>query len=385
MNIVIQRDLPMIVDALSDFDYYSFSEDLRRRMEASKFSSMALSKRVGVSHAVVDKWLKGAARPNGKERMKELGMGLGMDADELNVFLYRNGYPGLYVKNPLDSVAIQLLKTARGREDLVSIYRELLKTTQLDRFSPRTGDSDLRTSVMLSGLMKQVDEDLEAWLTEHRSDFVANSKSVTADPAMAEYLRLYIGEETAYALSNTAELPAILVPTLSAILNGKSVTVRGLREKLIALGLYLNLTEEEIDILLDFVRLRPFTEPVSRMEMALLLSVREAHEQYALYESENLERIVSRLHRSDKREYKLLYPEYAYRYSCAKERAEYYFRFEAGEEEKVFEACYTSYNDRGIMDYVRDILAALLNKAALSKAEIGSFPELIIRPEEGDK
>ena len=384
-NTIIEQDLPDIREAIVGFERYSFSSTLSERMKERSLSSAALGKRAGVSHTMVDKWLKEEARPNGKERMKELGMGLGMDAEELNAFLYRSGYPRLYVKNPLDSVAIQLLKTARGREDIVSIYRELLDVTRMDRFKPKAGDNDLRTSVMLSGLMKQVDEDLEQWLQDHRNDFVANSKSVIPDPALADYLRLYIGAATANALAATEELPAILVPTLTALLNGKSVTVRGLREKLMALGLYLNMTEEEIDVLLDFVRLRPLTEPVDRMDMALLLSVREAHERYALYEYDNLERIVKHLRSSEKREYKLLYPEYAYRLRCAKELADYYLRFESGDEEREFEERYTSYGDHGLMDYVRDVLNALLENGVLSPQEVGSFPELITRPEEGEK
>jgi len=381
-NRVISRDLPYIRQALSEFESYSFSEDIRSRMKALGLSSVALGNRAGVSHTVVDKWLKNKAKPNGKERMKELGMGLGMDTGELNRFLYRNGYPGLYVKNPLDSVAMELLRTARGREDMVSLYRELLDRLKLNRFTPVGGMNGLRTSVMLSGFMNQ--EDLSAWISAHRGDFVADAKTVLPDAHMGEFLRLYIGTESAYSLSVMAELPQLLVPVLTAILNGKSVSVRGLREKLIALGLYLNLTEEEIDALLTFVRLRPVSEPSSKSEMAVLLSLREAHEQYALYESENLERVLTRLAASQEPYCRALYADYALRAQNAEVLASYYLSQELSEEDREFRENYSSYGDRGLMDYVRDMLTALADSGELEKAEVQDFLENIRRNEEGD-
>lgn len=383
-NRVIQRDLPGISEALSEFESYNFSDDLRSRMNRLSLSSVALGERVGVSHTIVDKWLKNKARPNGKERMKELGMGLGMNADELNRFLFLNGYPRLYVKNPLDSVALQLLQTASGRGDVVELYQELLDKTQLRVFSPSLSVNDMVTSVMLSGLLKQNGEDLEGWLSEHKRDFVADAKSVIPDSRMGDFLRLYIGDESVYSLTATAELPPVLAPVLSAVLNRKSVTVRGLREKLIGLGLYLNLTEEEIDVLLCFVRLRGITVPVSRLDMALLLAIREGHEQYALYESENLEQVLPRIAASTLPYVRGLHYDYTLRLENARERADYYLRWELNEEEREFEERYTSYNDRGLMDYVFDILTALADEHQLQGSEIADFLENIQRPAEGE-
>lgn len=384
-NRVMERDLPNIRESLRDFESYSFSADLDRRMKEQSLSSVTMGMRAGVSHAIVNKWLKNQARPNGKERMKELGMGLGMDVEELNRFLYRNGYPRLYVKNPLDSVAIQLLQRAQGREDIVSMYRELLEISQLNRFSPAPDANDLRTSVMLSGLLERDGERLEEWISENRPHFVADAKTALPDVHMAEFLRLYVGDESANSLYETAELPSLLVPVLTAVLNGKSVTVRGLREKLIALGLYLNLTEEEIDVLLEFVRLRPLTDPASRLEQAVLLSVREAHEQYALYESENLEKALKWLSASDKPYEQVLLPDYSYRFNIVNDLASYYLRSKLSDEDMEFRERYSSYGDKGLMDYVFDVLSGLAESGDLEKTEVEDFLENIRRNEEGEE
>lgn len=384
-NRIIEDSLPYIRQGVREFEGYSFSSELSARMKERSLSSVALANRAGVSHAAVDKWLKNQAVPNGKERLKELGMGLGMDTEELNAFLYRNGYPRLYVKNPLDSVALRLLKSGRGRHDLVSIYRELLQKTGLKRFVPTVETPEQRTSFMLSALSHLDEKDLAQWFSENRRNFVADAKTVYPDKHIADYLRLYIGDETANNLAATAELPSLLQPVLTALLNAKSVTLRGLSEKLIALGLYLNMTEEEINVLLEFFRLRPLTEPGTKLEQAVLLSVREAHGQYALYESENLERALKRLKASAQPYEKLLCADYEERYALARDLAEYYLHSELSEEELEFRELYTSYGDRGLMDYVADMLSALAAEGELEPGEVDDFLENIRRNEEEDK
>jgi ribosome-binding protein aMBF1 (putative translation factor) len=90
---LLKENIELFHEALQDFEAYSFCADVRSRMDARGLSSSALGERMLVSHTIVDRWRQGKARPNGKERMKKLGMALGMDAEELDAFLYRNGYP----------------------------------------------------------------------------------------------------------------------------------------------------------------------------------------------------------------------------------------------------------------------------------------------------
>ena len=100
INELLTDDIRQIREMLPEFTENGLADELERRIVARKLSSSELGRRCGVSHAIVDKWRKGSAKPNGKERMKELGMALGMGEEELNAFLYRNGYPALGSKNP---------------------------------------------------------------------------------------------------------------------------------------------------------------------------------------------------------------------------------------------------------------------------------------------
>lgn len=382
-NGVIERDLPEICEALNDFESYSFPAELRGRMALLSLSSAALGERTGVSHTIVDKWLKELALPNGRERMKKLGMSLGMNESELNRFLLRNGYPALFAKNPLDGVALRLLTAAAGRADIVTLYDELAEKLDITSFTPKSSYYSLRTSVMLSGLMKREDGELADWLRENQQNFTADARTIVPDRALSTFLRLYIGEESINSLCQTCELPAALGSLLYALQSGKPVRVRGLREKLIALGLFFNMTEEEIDMLLGFVRLRPVTSPSSRLDMAVLLALREGHMHYALYESDNLERALALMQKNGGygRE---LEAEYRLRALGARERADYYNRIERSAEELEYEEYYTAYSDHGLMDYVRDILTCLAEKNALRQSELDDLISYITRPEEGE-
>ena len=380
----LRDDIEQIKEMLSAFSAYHFASDLRQRMEALGLSSPALGARCYVSHTIVDKWRQGKAKPNGKERMKELGMALGMDAAELDGFLYRSGYPRLYAKNPLDSAAKLLLMNCAGWPDVVQLYRELIERLKLLAYAPNVQTVPLATTVMSQDLYDAAAQGkVSLWFVHHQADFAGDAKSQLPDVRLIRFILLYIGDATIHEMSVTGELPVTLKNLLYPIVGGKAVPVRGLREKLIAFGLYVNMTEEELDALLQYARLRPFSEPVTRLDLAVLSSVREAHERYPLYEYENLVRMTARLRASTDAYEQGLLASYEERLCRAREMARYYQKGPRAPEEQAFEEQYTSYSDRGIMDYVRDVLTLLCEDKALTAQDVKPMIDLIERTEEG--
>ena len=381
---LLKEDIAQFRDSLAEYEAYSFSQDLCERMDGLGLSSSALGERARVSHTIVDKWRRGKAKPNGKERMKELGMALGMNVPELNMFLYRNGYPRLYAKNPLDSAAKLLLFNSAGRADVVDMYRELLSRLELMNFAPPKDVLPLKTSVLSVGLMEAAKQgQFSGWFRAHEQNFTGDAKTLLPDMRIVRYLLLYVGEATINELAVTGELPVTLKNLLYPLVGGKAVHVRGLREKLIAFGLYANMTEDEIDVLLDYAKLRPISSPASRADIAVLSALREAHERYPLYETENLARIVRLLSASNEPYEQTLLPEYEARLKNARARAAYYERSTKGGDALLFEKTYTAYSDRGVMDYVRDALSILMEEKLLSESEIKPVFELIQRTDTG--
>jgi hypothetical protein len=54
------------------------------------------------------------------------------------------------------------------------------------------------------------------------------------------------------------------------------------------------------------------------------------------------------------------------------------------DKEKKFEKHYTSYADRGVMDYVYDVIICLINRGSLTEAEAGNMLGLLQRNDMGN-
>ncbi len=378
------EDIELMEEFMEDSENYNFADELKACMQKNALSSSALGERALVSHTIVDKWLAGKAKPNGKERMKELGMALGYNVEELNMFLYKNGYPKLYAKNPLDSAAKLLLSNKAGDPQIVELYRDLVKRLGLETIILPEEKINCDTKVMSAELKDAAAQgQISGWFRNHDKNFTGDAKTQLPDMRIIRFIMLYVGDSTINEMAVTGDLPLTLKKLLYELVGGKNVNTRGLREKLIAFGLYSNMTEEEIDIMLEYARLRAISEPVSRLDFVLLFALRTAHDHYPYYEFENLSRIVKKFKQSSEDYDKILLPDYCERLENARQRTEYYDRCNDEKEKSIFEENYTSYSDKGVMDYIRDILMVLRENKTLKEEEIKPIWDLIQRGENG--
>lgn len=383
---ILEDDLTCVEEVLSASGTYSFQQDLQDRMDGQGLSSSALARRCFVSHTMVDKWRTGKARPNGKERYKELGMALGMDAEDLNAFLLKNGYPRLYVRNPLDSAARMLLRQSAGASDMVDMYRGLIRRLKLDEMKTLSDETPFTTTVMSEELQAAADRgQATGWFKKYRHQFAGSAKTDRPDLRLNRFLLLYLGDNTIHGLAVTGSLPKPLKNLLYPVLAGKSVTVRYLREKLIGFGLYTNMTEEEIDIMLRYARLLPLSEAATDLDLAILEAVRCAHGRSVTYELENLRRLLRQLDPPGDEYEALMLEQYRQRAEVAEQMAAYYESQPMSDEDRAFEEKYTSYGDRCLMDYVYDILLILKERGTLEAGKTDSFLEIISRSEKEEK
>lgn len=368
---ILREDAERIQEALEEFSPYRFSAELRERMAAVDISSAALARRCCASHTAVDKWCQGIARPNGKERMKLLGMALEMDEGEVNRFLFRNGYPRLYIKNPLDCAAKMLLQRRGARADNVPLYREILARLHLDGFGTSPGGKRGDSGAMSEEFHRAVaDTEESGWFEVHREDFRADERRLRMDQEMGELLRLYLGDASVHELVLTGRLSAALKGTVYEIYAGKALLVRGLREKLIALGWQLNLTDEELDLLLSFARLRGVTEPENHWEKVQLVAMRLAHERWWGYELSNLEAVERRIRTLESESLKRMAQErLSSRLPELYSMMEYHERH-AGAQERCFERCYTAWSDHTMADYLRDLSKVLEAQGVTEQGEL---------------
>lgn len=383
---VLQNDLALMREMLEGFSEYSFCEDVRSRMEAAGLSANALSERAMVSHTAVGKWISGEARPQGKERMKTLGMALGLSEAELDVFLYENGYPRLYAKNPLDNACRLMIKTHQGRSDIVPRYLAFLKLYCDKAFLLSDGRFE-RGTAELDKSFEAVDsaEAYAAWVERNSRFFGASARAVTAGSKLIHRVWLYIGESSINDLYTAAELPLPVRNLLYALLGNREMPMKGLRNKLIAFGLYENMIEEEMDQLLADANLRGLSEPKTRMDQLLLTAVRTAHERYPYYEYETMQKLTSRIRcgmcfsrdQEQTERFAALLTPYTERLESITLRTIYYDNHKTPDDER-FEEHYTSRVDRGLLHYVYDVLMCFSAEEAVEQAEAEEMTALLL-------
>ncbi len=384
-NEVLQKDLTRLREILDKFSEYDFSSDLQKRMEAAQLSASALAERTAISHTTVGKWLSGEARPQGKERMKALGMALGMSAEELDSFLYTNGYPRLYAKNPLDNACRLLLRTHRGREDIVPRYHSFLELYRVQAYRPASGWGERNTD-QLGRSFEAVDseEAFAAWMDSHSRFFGATARTVTAAPRLMRRVWLYIGEVPVNALYVVAELPLPIRNLLYALLGKRGMTVKGLRNKLIVFGLYENMTEKELDDLLTDANLRDLSDTKTRLDQLILSAVCIAHQRYPYYETETMQKLIKRIHAgmlcsrdaAQIERFNAMLGEYREEYENALLREKDYDEQKTEEDER-FEKLYTSWADRGVLHYVFDVVTILASEGVVEQTDAAELTALM--------
>ena len=371
-NSVIADDIELIKEQLEEYSNYSFKDELIVRMDNLGLSQSALAKRIGISHTAVGKWLNRGEKPKGKERYKELGMALGMDEIQLNTFLMANFYPRLYSKNPLDAACRVVLTKTIGREFAVKVYKDFLRQYNYDTYTINREPTDIFTTELSHDLDNVSSiESLEKWIKNNSMYFRACDKSYIPHAELIRFILLYIGEQSINDMYTTGDLPVTIKNLLYPLIAENEIAVKGLRTKLIVFGLYQNMNENEINIMLNIVKLQPITEPVGKVDNVLLAALRCAHERYPFYELRNAEKALNGMFDNDMPELRDFFHNQKARASGLVDYYEKDGRKEAID--LLFEDLYTDYADSNILVYMRDIFEGLVSEKILSETEISDY------------
>jgi transcriptional regulator with XRE-family HTH domain len=373
-NLLI-KDLEFIKESLSCFSAYSLPRDISERMESLGLSKSTLARQANVSHTMVAKWLNGEARPHGKERCKELGLALGMDRKELDSFLMKNGYPRLYLKNPLDAACLFLFGKSPGQGTTVSAYRDFQARLGLGSYS-----LDPHPAVLATAELSRDFSELEstgcfaAWLEEKCQYFRAYGKNTIAKPQLILFVLLHVGEQSINDMYITGELPTAIKNLLYPLLAEREVAVRGLRAKLIVFGLYENMVEDEIEIMLEMAGLCPLAEPSAAIDQAILLALRCAHERYPNFELANAEKVLKRLKGNPMKELGDYYVDQRIR---AQQIVDCHALGGYKSDDRYFVETYTDFAGSGILMYIGDMLGLLIEHGVVSADEAGEYLALM--------
>lgn len=231
-----------------------WADKITRLMEEGGFTKSGFAKLCGTSRVTVDKWCKGAI-PKNRETFLRIGMAAAYDREALNRLLQKYGrYPALYSKSLEDCVCIFVIRNYT--ENRTEKYQYILDNVKASLVREKEEEEGNITTGLLDEMLRQVENERE--LTEFISENIDTFSF--AYHKLYAYIKVFMGEvERTRALSvqelaDAQEWSSSLRQCVSAIRQRKWYPTRN---KIISLGLHLNMDLEQVDRMLALAYMEP--------------------------------------------------------------------------------------------------------------------------------
>ena len=258
------EDLKKILSALQD-EREAWRAKINEILRDSGYAERQFAALCEVTHAAVGKW-KNGARPNGRDDFIKIGFAARYDLREMNRFLQRYGkFPALYPRSLEDSVYIFTLNSPtcpheyRYAQEILQGIRERMEQ-MLDAPAKRMDTGGLR-----SGLLRlNAPADLRRFVEENAASYCEPYSR------LCDYIAFYL-ERDQRPLSWFC-FNASLTKCVSAIKNRKWFPIR---RKVIALGIHLDMTVDEINQMLTMAHMETLC-PKNPVESAIMYAVTDA-------------------------------------------------------------------------------------------------------------
>ncbi|WP_125114970.1 hypothetical protein [Agathobaculum sp. Marseille-P7918] len=242
-------------------------------LDASGLSYSRFASRCGLSKNTVKRWRMQGGAPKSRDTYVKIGFGAAMPPQAVSDMLSRyGGYCGLNPRDSFDACCIFCLqRRARGdtRYDYAAaeaMYHRLL-TGQ-----PSNGPSSITTTKLMAHL-SAVDTEAEfaAFLQEFGTELTGRKQKL--ERYLADYLTVHQLEAArdGGGSLHSLGLPAWVEKQLSQ-LRRHGIVPR--RRSLTALGLHLNMTLEELDVMLHYAGMDPLRAR-DRLECVLIYALQQ--------------------------------------------------------------------------------------------------------------
>ena len=257
---------------LYDGYYVSWQKHLVRLLDESGLSYAKFAERCALSKNTVKKWCTQGGAPRSRSTCLKIAFGLDMDAAETSRLLVRyGGYHGLYAKDLFDACCIFLLdrKTRARYDDAVRLFNRCAQDTPAPTADP------LSTVVAREQIAEaQTERDFVAFTRQYGAALARRNEklSVYLRDLLTARIRTGVGDaESVHAYFSDNCIPARYEKLVSQICT-HGLTPR--RETLLALGIHLELTPEELSELLRRAGMEGLCAK-NRLECVILYALRQ--------------------------------------------------------------------------------------------------------------
>ncbi len=211
-----------------------------------------------VTRPAVSKWCNGSL-PSGREHFIRIGFAAHYDLKKFNFFLQRYGkYPALYPKSLEDSVCIFVLNSEiyPHTYQLYTLILGKIESAMKNMRVPVSSPS-YDTSALGEELLKvQSEDELVEFIKQNASSYLHKYEKfysyVQAFIVANNYDKINDKQYSIHSLANTQGWTSSMRQCVSAIRQRKWFP---LRRKVIALGLHLNMTVEQVNQMLSFAQM----------------------------------------------------------------------------------------------------------------------------------
>jgi len=250
--------------------YLNWKSFINAALDESGLSYQQFAQICGISKNTLKKWCISGGAPRSRSTYIKIGFGLGMTEAEMNRMLVRyGGYHGLYAKDLFDAACLFTLKKGGSYGDALCLY---------DRCSSKEADPGREEeTISLHGQLLKLND------AAHFLQFVQENQDLFAiqRSKLSQYIRdflhmrqweLAIIEGRSFSLHAWAEaigLPPRFEKILSSLYQHGSIPRR---EQLIALGLYLDMTPDSLNTMLELAHMEGLCAR-NRLECVLIYAL----------------------------------------------------------------------------------------------------------------
>lgn len=257
-----------------------WKEKIAEILRENHYSCRDMAKLCRVSEQSVRKWRNGSL-PQSRDMFLRIGFAAGYDLEAMNRFLSRCGrYSQLYARSLEDSVAIFILRS-QTIPHTYEAYQELLGIVENEIDLTAPSDSPVCTTRSLMGGLQQL-QTVTEMLEFARENVPSYRRSYGR---LYRYIIAFLNENLAsggadsrdrgssfHQMASESNWSSSLRHCISQIRNQKWFPQRN---KIISLGLHLNMDVSAINQMLSYARMEPLY-PKNPVEAAVIWAVNEA-------------------------------------------------------------------------------------------------------------
>ena len=245
-------DVLEMLEACSE-QYLSWQSFVAELLEASGYSYNRFAAACGIGKNTIKRWCLQGGVPKSRDAFLKVGFGAGMEPDQVSFMLSRfGGYPGLNPRDPFDAICIFCLRKRCGGDTRFdygaaeAIYARYLPERQVCGI-------DSATTTKLMERLLSIDTETEFAQFFHEYGPSLSGRKQKLERYLEDFLtvrRLEAGRGAGRPASlHSLHLPPEMEKQLSAMKKHGAIPRR---RSLIALGLHLDMTLEELDMMLQY-------------------------------------------------------------------------------------------------------------------------------------